>query len=180
MARSFLTTANLPKRFWYWAVHEASRRLNLLPISTNPTDPSSLEHTTTPFEAFYGTKPDFRVLFPFGSIGSFCCPRDGQRDRTTFEFQGMLGIALSRSKFTNGMIFYNPTLDSFCTSADYRLDPNASIADYFPSIVYNGGLSTSVLSSCDKSLSKFNIGDAVYVRLPNDNVRVLHRTVGNW
>ena len=60
---------------------------------------------TTPFEAFYGTKPDFRVLFPFGSIGSFRRPRDGQRDRTMFESQGMLGIALGRSEFTNGMIF---------------------------------------------------------------------------
>ena len=168
MARSYLKTANLPKRFWYWSVREAARRLNLLPISTNPSDPTSLDHMTTPFEAFYGTKPDYRVLFPFGSVGSFRRPRDGSRDRTTFESQGLLGIALGRSEFTNGMIFYNPTLDSFCTSADYRLDPHASIAENFPSVLYDGGLSTSVLSSRDKSPSKFGIGDAVYVRLEDE------------
>ena len=106
-----------------------------LPISTNTEDPSSLEHMTTLFEAFYGNKPDYRVLFPFGSIGSFRHPRDGQRNLTTFESHGMLGIAFGRSEFTNSMIFYNLTLDSFCTSADYRLDPHASIAENFPSVL---------------------------------------------
>lgn len=32
--------------------------------------------------------------------------------------QCLLGIALGRSEYTNGMIFYNPELDSFYNSAD--------------------------------------------------------------
>jgi len=83
----------------------------------------------------------------------------------------MLGIALGRNEFMNGMIFYNPTLDSFCTSADYRLDPHASIAENFPFVLYDGGLSTAVLSSWNLSPSKFNVGNSVYVRLEdNGNV----------
>ena len=31
----------------------------------------------------------------------------------------MLGIALGHSKYTNGMIFYNPVLDSMSISADF-------------------------------------------------------------
>ena len=77
---------------------------------------------TTPYYEFFGVKPDYRILFPFGSIGSFCCPCDGNHKRTNFESQCMLGIALGCSKYTNGMIFYNPVLDSMSVSVDFLLD----------------------------------------------------------
>ena len=64
-------------------------------------------------------KPDYRIVFSFGSIGSFRRPRDGNHKRTNFESQCMLGIALGRSEYTNGMIFYNPVLDSMSVSADF-------------------------------------------------------------
>ena len=32
MARSFLTAAKLPTKFWFWALHEASIRMNMLPV----------------------------------------------------------------------------------------------------------------------------------------------------
>ena len=124
MARTLLTEACLPTKFWYWAVRESCVRLNLLPITSHPTDPLDVEHLTTPHEAFYGTRPDYRVLFPFSCLGSFRRTRDGSKDRSAFNSQGLLGTALGRSEFTNGMIFYNPTLDSFSTSADYFLDQN--------------------------------------------------------
>ena len=102
---------------------------------------------TTPHEAFYGVKPDYRVFYPFRCFGSFRRVRDGNKDHGTFDSQGLIGIALGRSEFTNGMIFYNPILDSFSTSADYKLDCNRTIAEVFPSIRYDGGLTTSVLSA---------------------------------
>ena len=43
----------------------------------------------------------------------------------------MLGIALGRSKDTNGMIFYNPILDSMSVSADFLLDKNLHIGEVF-------------------------------------------------
>ena len=43
----------------------------------------------------------------------------------------MLGIALSRSEYTNGMIFYNPNLDSFSTLADYLIDKNRHVGEVF-------------------------------------------------
>ena len=119
---------------------------------------------TTPYETFYEQKPDYRVLFPFGCIGSFRRPTDGNNARKTFDSQGMLGIALGRSEFTNGMVFYNPTLDSFCTSVDYVLDPHQSVQEHFPNIIYDGGLTTSVLSNEGSIPCKYSIGEMNYVR----------------
>ena len=71
MARSFLTESQLPKRFWYWAVREASLRHNILPITTNCENPNDAKFWTTPYAAFYGVRPDYRILFNFESIGTF-------------------------------------------------------------------------------------------------------------
>jgi hypothetical protein len=79
MARSFLAEAKLPKKFWYWAIREACIQLNVLPISCNPTS-NDPEFLTTPHKAFYGEKPDYRVLFPFGCVGAFCRVRDSNQD----------------------------------------------------------------------------------------------------
>ena len=49
----------------------------------------------------------------------------------------MLGIALGRSEYTNGMVFYNYVLDSFRTLADHLLDQGRNIGDVFPSIRYD-------------------------------------------
>ena len=57
----------------------------------------------------------------------------------------MLGIALGQSKYTNGMVFYNPETDSFCTSADYMLDKRQLVGEVFPTIWYDGGLTTKVI-----------------------------------
>ena len=99
MARAFLADARLPKRFWYWAIHETARRVNVLPVSSNPDNLTDPESMTTPHFEFYGTKPDYHTLFPFGAIGSFRQMRDGNCDRIQFESQGMLGIALGRSEY---------------------------------------------------------------------------------
>ena len=119
---------------------------------------------TTPHFKFYGTKPEYRTLFSFGAIGSFRRVRDGNHDRTQFESQGRLGIALDRSEYTNGMVSYNPVLDSFCTSADYLLDKGSNIGDVFPSIRYDGGLVTSVLSNKDNKPVKFDIDERVFIQ----------------
>ena len=119
---------------------------------------------STPYYEFFGIKPDYRILFPFGCIGSFRRARDGNHKRTNFESQCLLGIALGRSEFTNGMIFYNPNLDSFSTSADYLIDKNRHVGEVFPSLLYDGGLTTSVLSDKPDGPTKFEIGDKVFVQ----------------
>ena len=74
------------------------------------------------------------------------------------------GIALGKSEFTNGMVFNNPTLDSFGTSADYIIDKNRHIGEVFPSLRYDGGLPTSVLSDKPDGPTKFSMCERVFVQ----------------
>ena len=76
----------------------------------------------------------------------------------------MLGIALGRSEYTNGMVFYNPVLDSFSTSADYLLDKGRNIGDVFPSLRYDGGSVIFVLSNKDDKPVKFDIDERVFIQ----------------
>ena len=165
MARSFLTEARLPKKFWFWAIREASLRHNILPVTQDPSKPDDVKFWTTPFAEFYGTKPDYRILFNFGSIGAFRRVTDGSIKRSKMDAQSMLGIALGRSEFTNGMVFYNPEMDSFCVSADYILDSERHIGDIFPSLRYDGGFVAKFISEDkDKNPSTYGIGDTVFVQ----------------
>ena len=131
---------------------------------------------TTPHFEFFGTKPDYQILFPLGCIGAFRRARDGNHDCTNFESKCMLGITLRRSEYTNGMIFYNPIMDSFCTSADYLIDKNHQVGGVFPTLRYDGGLTMSVLSGKDDTPTKFSICERVFVQ-DNKTYDILEGTV---
>ncbi|CAB9521703.1 Reverse transcriptase (RNA-dependent DNA polymerase) [Seminavis robusta] len=170
MARAYLQEANLPKSFWFWAVREAFFRMNLLPVNIGPKDSSQI--LTTPFELFYGQRPDMRVLFKFGSVGFFYRPVDGSRSRTKFEVQTFPGIALGRSDTTNGMIFWCPETKRFCTAADYYLDESQHVRCFFPELVNNGGFE---LRLCEHGLHGKAIrhppGSTVTFRLPGPTLQ---------
>ena len=104
MARSFLIEAKLPKKFWR-AIREADFRLNILPITHQQDGTNDPAFMSTPHFVFLDVKRDYRILFPFGCIGAFHCPRDGNHTCNTFESQCMLGIAFGRSEYTNSMVF---------------------------------------------------------------------------
>ena len=42
MARTFLATACLPKRYWFWALRESVSRMNMLPVKSGTPDNSDL------------------------------------------------------------------------------------------------------------------------------------------
>ena len=169
MARAFLAEAKLPRQFWFWALREAFHRMNLLPVRLPSSSSSSW---STPLHLFYDRPPDYRVLFPFGSLGYFHRPTDGARSRQTFESRSFVGIAVGRSDFCNGLIFYNPDLRSFSVSSDYVLDPDRSLADAFPALVYDGGIQLSLWArdnGQDKSI--FPPGTPVYWRDTGSTMR---------
>ena len=70
MARSYLQEANLPKRFWFWAIRTAFERMNMIPMEVTRTV-ADKPILSTPFKLFYHQQPDLRTLFPFGSVGYF-------------------------------------------------------------------------------------------------------------
>jgi hypothetical protein len=65
---------------------------------------------TTPFELFYGEKPDYCVLFKWGSVGYYRRDSDSGIKRGNFDMQTNVGIALGRSNQTNAMLFWIPAL----------------------------------------------------------------------
>ena len=172
MARSFLAEAKLPRIYWYWALREAFHRMNLLPVQVGPSKWS------TPLQLFYERPADFRVLFPFGSIGYFHRPSDGKRRRQTFESRSFVGVAVGRSDFCNGLLFYNPDLQTFSVSSDYSLDVDRGVSDAFPSLVYDGGLQLSLWAR-DNGLAKsiYPPGTPVYWRMPGDSTRYQGRVL---
>ena len=161
MARCLLTEAQLPKSYWYWAIREASLRLNMTPTP----DPNG--KATTPFTLYYGRKPDARVLFPFGCVGYY------RRDAPTFETETLPGIALGRSDYTNGIVFYNPSTHQFTVSADYTLDAGRAVRTLFPRVVYDGGFdAVSLHSRRENVLNTYPAGTTVFAYLEDKGITV--------
>ena len=163
VACSFLADAHLPKKFWYWVLCKANVRSNIFPVSQKADNIANPDYLTTTYYELFGEKPNYRILFPFGAIGAFCCVRDRNNHFHKFNLQCLFGIALGYSEFTNHMVFCNSTRDSFCTSADYLIDKNCHIWNVFPSIRYDGRLVTLVILNENDGPSKFDIDKSVFV-----------------
>jgi transposase InsO family protein len=106
---------------------------------------STTDTLTTPFELFYGIKPDYRTLFQWGCIGFYRRTRDSAGGRGQFDMHSSVGIAIGRSNHTNGKIFWDPVTQRMNVSADYKLDPTAAIGTHFSTVVYDGQISPLVL-----------------------------------
>jgi hypothetical protein len=100
---------------------------------------------TTPFELYYGTKPDYRTLFQWGCLGYYRRVRDSSGGRGQFDMHSSVGIVIGRSNHTNGMIFWDPVTQRMNVSANYKLDPDAAIGIHFPTVIYDGQISPMVL-----------------------------------
>jgi hypothetical protein len=100
---------------------------------------------TTPFELFFGSQPDYRVLFPFGSVRYYHKPLEASSaKRSKFKSRTAAGIAVGHSDFTNGIIFWDPDTSKFSVSADYKLDVSRTLTSPFPNLKYDGGINPSL------------------------------------
>jgi hypothetical protein len=72
---------------------------------------------STPLEVSYGIRPDYRILYKFGSAGYFrrTIESTGAK-KSKFSDQSHTGIALGRSNYTNGMMFWDPATSHFSVS----------------------------------------------------------------
>jgi len=88
MARAFITDMQMPRSYWYWALHQAVQVLNYIPCTVTGV-------STTPHELVYGVKPDLRVLFRMFSTGFFRHSRDGLSTRSgVSDAKTLQGIAI--------------------------------------------------------------------------------------
>jgi hypothetical protein len=217
MGRSFLAEANLPKRYWFWAIREATVRMNILPVKSGPATDDGMEFQadldpplepgtihanlvsssevpqkqtsssgktrrsraktaeakarqwSTPMELFYGVRPDYRILFRFGSVGYFRRTTETSgKEKSKFSSKSHIGIALGRSDYTNGMMFWDPTTSCFSVSSDFRLDPDRGLGDPFPGIHYDGGMGPSLVSGDKAPKEPFPPGCPVFALVDDD------------
>ena len=127
------------------------------------------EHLSTSHELFYGKKPDYRVIFPFGCIGYFRKPFLSSGQKTSnFHSKTAPGIALGRSDFSNAMVFYDPTTSCFSTSADYKLDLERELPDAFPGLVFDGAFTSKRISKAAIPKEAFPPGSHVFARINDE------------
>jgi len=133
MARSYITDMQMPRTYWYWGLRQAVHVINYFSCLVNGL-------STTPFELVYGVKPDLRTLFRLFSVGYFLHESDGVRARDGIsESKTMQGIAIGRSRLSDGMLFYSPITRKIYTSSDYKLDEGRSTPNLF-NLHFDGGI----------------------------------------
>jgi transposase InsO family protein len=99
------------------AIMDAARRGTSSRSSPKPKPNVPL---TTPFELFYGLKPDYRTLFQWGCLGYYCRTRDSSGGHSQFDMHFSIGIMLGHSNHTNEMIFWDPVTQRMNVSAYYN------------------------------------------------------------
>jgi hypothetical protein len=157
MARNWLASAELPAKFWFYAVKRAAEVCNYFPMKLETGN------WTTPFELAHRTKPDLRVLFKLFSVAAVRRERHGNLQLGKFEAQSIPMIAVGRCPHSNGLQFYNPANGTFVSSIDYKFQHNVTSGAHFGlqyqpgTFIYRLDESTSIFSP------KFALESSVHV-----------------
>jgi len=125
MARNWLTSAELPATFCFYAVKRVAEICNYFP---NPM----LDGTwSTPFQLAHGTKPDLCVLFKMFGLAAVKRERQGDSVLGKFKSQSILMIAVGRCPNSTGIQFYNHANGTFVSSIDYRFQNHVTSGAHF-------------------------------------------------
>ena len=134
MGLAYLSEKQTPRDYWFHAVQHACRMMNQIPAKVGGK-------LTTSFELVHHAPPDTRTWFPLFSIVYFYKKSDDDQDRTKFQANAMIGIAVGRSTKTNALSVYNPTTKRYYEPDTYKFDPSRLPSNKWPSrIYYDGGL----------------------------------------
>jgi len=157
MARSWLTSAQLPATFWYYAVRRASEICNYFPIKLEDGSWS------TPLELAHKSKPDLRVLFPMFGLAAVRRERVGDATLGKFSSQSLPMIAVGRCPNSTGLLFYNPVNSTFISSIDYKFQAHTTSGSHF-GYKYQSGMFFYRLDETNSIFSpKFPIESSVFV-----------------
>ena len=169
MARAWISSSNLPPKFWFYAIKRAAEISNYFPI---------LHHNkiTTPFTLAHGSKPDFCTLFPMFSIAYVRETNDTTSSNCeNFIHQSVKCIAIGRDNTSDGLLFYNPRTNRTILSADYRLDISKPAGTSFG---YNTDDSLQFhlhdTNAEDFRPPEYSLGDIIIVTVKEGNIHNAH------
>jgi hypothetical protein len=101
MARNWLTSAQLPSKYWFFGIKRACEVLNMLPIKING-------ETTTPITEMYKKPVDYRNLFPLFSVAYIKQSRTQGMKRSKWKGQTLKCILVGSCKDSDSLLFYHP------------------------------------------------------------------------
>ncbi len=157
MARSWLASAELPSKFWFFAVKRAAEICNYFPYRIEDGT------WTTPLELAHHSKPDLRVLFKMFGLAAVRREKNGDLQLGKFEKQSIPMIAVGRCPHSNGLQFYNPENGSLVSSIDYRFQLSTTSGAHFQ-YKYQAGTFLYRLDETNSIFApKFNIDSSVLV-----------------
>ncbi len=125
MARNWLALAELPAKFWFYAVKRAAEICNYFPIRLEDGSWS------TPLALAHNEKPDLRVLFKMFGLAAVRRERSGNQHPNKFEMQSTPMIAVGRCPQSDGLQFYNPANGTVVSSIDYKFQLHTTSGAYF-------------------------------------------------
>ena len=116
MARNWMTSARLPAKYWYFAVKRACEVMNILPIKR-------FDQITTPFEAVYDKKVDYRVLFPLFSVAYIKQDTANEGEGRKWKDRSLKCIVVGTCPISDALLFYHPPSKQLLSCAEnYRFD----------------------------------------------------------
>jgi hypothetical protein len=126
MAHNWLTSAQLPCTYWYFAVKRACKISNIMPIQVNKT-------LTTPFELVYNRKVDYRCLIPIFCTSYIKQHREtGSNHKNKWLNKTLKCILVGKCPNSDSLLFYHPPSKQTLSCAEgYRFDTSTPAGPQF-------------------------------------------------
>ena len=144
MTRNWLRSQLLPSKFWWFGIKRAVELQNVLPIKLNGI-------ITTPYEATYGRKVDYRCLFPMFSLAYIRTTTQRIAEATGRKWKGktLKCIVVGKCPKSDGLLFYHPPSKQTLTCGQgYKFDMSHPSGPEFD-LVYDNKFIFNTKSSTD-------------------------------
>jgi hypothetical protein len=131
MACNWLRSSLLPSKFWYLAVKRACEVTNMLPINR-------FNVITSPFEAVYKKKVDYRNLFLMFSVAYIRQMREDGTSKLKWINRSLKCIVVGQCPKSDGLLFYHPPSKQMLSCSDgYKFDSFTPAGPQFK-LTYDG------------------------------------------
>ncbi len=142
MARNWLTSSQLPAKYWFFAIKRACEVNNLLPFQRDGK-------VTTPYELVYKQKVDYRNLLPMFSIAYIRQQRFNNQHKNKWLSKTLKCILVGKCSRSDSLLFYHPPSKQTLSCADgYRFDIYTPAGPHFGE-TYDGDFIFNTKSDID-------------------------------
>ncbi len=144
--RALLFDAGFPNTFWGWASDAATYLYNRVPHTAN--------NDITPFEKFFGKRPNIKNMRVFGTLAHTLLPRTKRLDRRTGK-RYIIGFT------DTGYIVYNPANGKTERTCNIRTD---ELRNYGDDVASRKGRNTAEIDFTANDMSD----DSISIRQPGN------------